>query len=118
MRAMVNRFIKCIEEIKKALKDFDITFELTEEEVQDLKDVNNALEPFEVAVKALCRRDATLVTAEKTIEFTIGVLKTMENNISQQLLEVKVLIVWYVLGSSTYHEPLKFNLNFVVCTSL
>ena len=89
LRAMLNRFIKCIDEIKKAMKDFNIAFELSDKQVQDLKDMCNALEPFEVAVKALCRRDATLLTAEKTIEFTIGVLEKMENNISQQLLEVK-----------------------------
>ena len=121
MRKMLCRFLKCREEIKKALRNFNIKFDFSEDEITTLKNICDALEPLEVAVKALCRRDATLLTAEKTITFTMKELEKMNNDISQQLLEVgfsfavstdlqQILLIllynfWYLQNYCRYQTP-------------
>ena len=63
-------------------------FELNDNEVKDIDDLCKALEPFEVAVKALCRRDSNLLKADKTIQWTIQALEKNDNSISKMLLAV------------------------------
>lgn len=89
LRAMLVRFNKCVNEIKTAMNDFDMDFELNDKDLEDLTDLCNALEPFEVAVKALCRRDSNLLKADTTHKFTIDSLREMDSHISRKLLEVR-----------------------------
>ena len=72
---MLERFYKLRHSIQKALIDLEqhnISF--SEDDMQLLLSVINALSPFKLGVEALCRRDANLLTAEATFSFMLSVL--------------------------------------------
>ena len=88
LRKMLCRFIKCVDVIKPIMMDFDMEFELSDQDIKAIEDLCNALEPFEVAVNALCRRDSNILKADTTIKWVIDSLKKSDNYISSILLHV------------------------------
>lgn len=58
---------------------------MKEEEFEKISDIANALTPLQVAVEALCRRDASLITADAVFLFTLQKLKDLKTDLSLQL---------------------------------
>ena len=68
LHSMVERFIKLEEPLNKVLDDLELQkLKLSSEEIQLLRDIVAALEPFNVATKLLCKRKCNLVEAEDII---------------------------------------------------
>lgn len=91
---MLERFYKLRNCVQKAIVDLkpDLTplqksLSLDEEELKTISDIVNALLPLQVAVEALCRRDANLITADAVFLFTLQKLKELNSNLSLQLFE-------------------------------
>jgi hypothetical protein len=71
---MINRFLLLEKSIRKALLDSDTTLDLwnfSGEELAILRHVANLLEPVELAVKALCREDVSLLQADASMKFVL-----------------------------------------------
>ena len=51
-----------------------------------LRDIVAALEPFKVATEFLCKRKCNLVEAEDIIKFTAAKLRTIDSELSRNLL--------------------------------
>ena len=84
---MIRRFLLLEKEVRHALLDISKPFDFSSGELKDLKDLADALEPLEVATNALSTRDATLVTAETVIEFTIETFEKLQSPIADDLKE-------------------------------
>ena len=66
---MVERIVKLRIPVHKALLDLNIDIKLNNEEFQQINTIVQALDPIKLAVQALCRREANLITAEATMKF-------------------------------------------------
>jgi wyosine [tRNA(Phe)-imidazoG37] synthetase (radical SAM superfamily) len=64
LHSMLERFDKVKNCILKSLIGSSISFD--EEELNMIHNLVTLLEPVKLAVEALCRRDATLLSADKT----------------------------------------------------
>ncbi|GBL94938.1 putative RNA-binding protein 19 [Araneus ventricosus] len=86
--AMIERFHKLKVCIDKALIDIGSETKFSNLEWSKIKDLIDSLQPFKLAVEALCRRDSTLLTAETTLKFILEKLLTQDTVLSAQLSEV------------------------------
>ena len=77
-------------EIRHALVEIDKPFNFSSGELNELKNLTDALEPLEVATKALSRKDATLLSAEAIIEFTLETYEKLDSPIASTLKEAFV----------------------------
>ncbi|GBO40057.1 hypothetical protein AVEN_85046-1 [Araneus ventricosus] len=67
--AMIERFHKLKVCMDQALIDKGSDTKFSDLEWSKIKDLIESLQPFKLAVDALCRRDSTLLTAETTLKF-------------------------------------------------
>lgn len=84
---MLQVFDKVFVCVQKALIDLraDITF--SEQETSIMKNAILALMPIKLAVEALCRRDANLLTTDAALSFLLDNLETIDGEISEALTE-------------------------------
>ena len=85
--SMIVRFLKLEEPLNKVLDDLELQkLKLSSEEIQLLRDIVAALEPFNVATEFLCKRKCNLVEAEDIVKFTEAKLRATGNELSRNLL--------------------------------
>ncbi|GBN96568.1 hypothetical protein AVEN_85187-1 [Araneus ventricosus] len=85
--AMIERFHKLKVCIDKALIDIGTDTTFSDLEWLKIKDLIESLQPFKLAVEALCRRNSTLLTAETTVKFILEKLVTQDTMLSAELSE-------------------------------
>ncbi|GBO18733.1 hypothetical protein AVEN_21860-1 [Araneus ventricosus] len=85
--AMIKRFHKLKVCIYKTLIDIESDTTFSDLEWSKIKDMIESLQPFKLAVEALCRRDSTLLTAETTLKFILEKLVTQGTMLSDELSE-------------------------------
>ena len=84
---MTERYIKLEEPINKVLDNLGLKkLKLSAEEIQLLRDIVAALEPFKVATEFLCKRKCNLVEAEGIIKFTAAQLCEIDSELTRNLL--------------------------------
>jgi hypothetical protein len=69
---MLERFDKVKNCILKSLIDLGSSISFDEEELNMIHNLVTTLDAVKLAVEALCRRDATLLSADTTISFMIN----------------------------------------------
>ncbi|GBM58559.1 hypothetical protein AVEN_255338-1 [Araneus ventricosus] len=84
---MIERFHKLKVCIDKAFIDIGSDTTFSDLEWSTIKDLIESLQPFKLAVEALCRRDSTLLTAETTLKFLLEKLVTQDKMLSAELSE-------------------------------
>ena len=89
MYEMVERFICLKKCIMKALLDLSIEHGISTTEFSFLNELKCALEPIKLAVEALCRKDATFLTAEGVFQFLFVELKRKSSLAEDLLCAVK-----------------------------
>ena len=62
---MIERFVRIQKAVRLALLEMGSDIVISDDEIEALKQLIQILEPARYAVDALCRRDATLLTAER-----------------------------------------------------
>ncbi|GBM34798.1 hypothetical protein AVEN_7846-1 [Araneus ventricosus] len=82
---MIERFYELKVCIDKALIDIGSDTTFRDLEWSKVKDLIESLQPFQLAVEALCRRDSTLLTAETTLKFILEKLVTQDTMLSVEL---------------------------------
>lgn len=88
MFVMLKRFYELRICVKPALVDMDQRFDFSNEDFELMKDIVDALEPFNFPVLNLCRKETTLVTAERTLELTLDILSNLDTEIAKELYEI------------------------------
>ena len=83
----VERIIKIKLPVQKALLDLGVQINLSGIEFFQIESITEALSPMKIAIEALCRRDANLITAEATIKFLLDELKKSPSYYSTRILE-------------------------------
>ena len=78
--AMLERFYEPKKEIKMAMVQVDVPFDLYEKEVKKINEMCEAPDPFKVAVDALVSRDADMLLSEKIIAFVLKKLGELKSN--------------------------------------
>ena len=84
---MIERFLKLKQCIPKALRVIRSTESITSKEWEALEEMRDVLRPFEIALKSLCSRDATLLTAEVSFKFIIKKLSEKNMPLAKSLKE-------------------------------
>lgn len=84
---MLERFYKLKNCVDKALIDIKSEIKFSDSEWSSIKNLVESLEPFKLAVEALCRREATLLTAETSLKFILDKLDKQSSCLSVQLSE-------------------------------
>ncbi|GBM96116.1 hypothetical protein AVEN_7992-1 [Araneus ventricosus] len=85
--AMIERFLKLKVCIYKALIDIGSDTTFSDLEWSKIKHLIESLQPFKLAIEALCRRDSTLLTAETTLKIILEKLVTQDTMLSAELSE-------------------------------
>ena len=88
--AMCKRFHELRYHVKHALIDMDKSFDFSEPDMKTIEDIVAALEPLQIAVTKLCRRDCTLVKAERILELTMETLSKLETDVGNQIYDAFV----------------------------
>ena len=71
LHSMAERFLLLEDPLNKVLDDLGLeSLKLSSDEIQLVREIVAALEPFKVATEFLCKRKCNLVEAEKIIMFT------------------------------------------------
>ena len=86
MFEMIDRFLLLKRCIIKALLDLSTAIDISETEFAFLDDLKCVLEPVKLALEALCRRDATLLTAKGIFSFLINEMKKRRSTMANDLL--------------------------------
>jgi hypothetical protein len=73
--SMIQQFLKIKDAIAKVLTDISPLLICSNDEVEVLLDIVAALEPVKLAAEALCRQNATLLTAEGIFKFLVSNLQ-------------------------------------------
>jgi hypothetical protein len=107
---MLERFDKVKNCILKSLIGSSISFD--EEELNMIYNLVTLLEPVKLAVEALCRREATLLSADTTISFMINNLgnsdlavqlkESLSRRMNQRRTQVFSLLQYLHKGNQTY----------------
>ena len=84
---MLERFYKIKKEIKVAMVQLDVPFDLSEKEAKEINEMCEALAPFKAAVDALASKDADMLLSEKIIAFVLKKLGKLQSNISKDLIK-------------------------------
>lgn len=82
---MLERFYIVRLCISKALIDLRSEIRFTETEWFAINDLKNSWQPLKLGVEVLCRRDATLITAETTVRFILEKLNNQSTPLSTKL---------------------------------
>lgn len=86
---MLERYIKLHDCVVKALKELRVPSSviISDKELDMIKSLHGALQPIRLVSEALGRRDATLMTAEGSLNFLLTKLKSQANPFATQLHE-------------------------------
>ena len=82
---MISRFLKLKDCIKKTLDDFNLTFDLSEYQMEQLVNIELALKPMALIVEVLSGNSVTLLSAATACDFAVNELERMDNEIAQDL---------------------------------
>ncbi|UYV71408.1 hypothetical protein LAZ67_8003037 [Cordylochernes scorpioides] len=82
---MLKRLLSMKSAIQKALIDVKANVRLTDEDFDIMTQIISALKPFRAAVATICRRDATLLTAEATVKFLLKELQAQYHSLRKDL---------------------------------
>ncbi len=84
---MCDRFCVLEKPIRKALVDVGDGLNIEEEELSIVLEIVDALKPVKAAVEALCRRDASLLTADAILSFAMNQLQQQNTGLSVALFD-------------------------------
>ncbi|CAG9128692.1 unnamed protein product [Plutella xylostella] len=85
MSDMIGVFLKLKNSVLKALIDWKSEISFSEDEIQTLSEIHNSLNVVRLAVLSICRRDATLHTADTTLKFLLKKLDEQNSALSFKL---------------------------------
>ena len=88
MFQMIERFILLKKCIFKALLDLSTAHDITQSEFLFLDEIMATLKPVKLAVEAMCRQNATLLTAEGIFLFLIREIKKQRTTLAKKLLSI------------------------------
>ena len=105
---MVERFDKVKICILKSLIDLNSNIYFEDDELSMIHNLVLILEPVKLAVEALCRRDATLLSADTTISFMMNNLgdirlkESLAKRINQRRTKLSSLLQYLHKGNQDY----------------
>ena len=82
---MIKAFVKVEAPLLVVLKDLDASLNLEEKDFEFAKELVKVLDPIFIASKTICRRDATLLTAEIVFKNLIQELEKQNTEFSLKM---------------------------------
>jgi len=83
---MLDRFVKINPQILCALKDLNLSHLLIQNDLEKIKSILNVLQPIKLAVEALSRRDANLLSSEGIFKFLFDSIKLNNDEFSKEMM--------------------------------
>lgn len=87
MEPMISRFLDVKDSIEKALVDLYSIHLWKSQNIPILCDILNSLQPIKLAVEALSRRNATILSSEAILQLMFSKLETQNSPLSLKLDE-------------------------------
>lgn len=87
LEAMVARFLRIRSAVVEALQELNLHYIWSESHSRTAIAILDALKPVRIAIEALSRNDATLLTGEGVLKFLFDTLKNNNTDLSKKLLE-------------------------------
>lgn len=85
---MLARFLQIKSTVKKSLIDINSDIKFSDAEIDILEHISESLQIMKITVEAICRREATLLTADTALKFCLRKLEAQsDNSYSTQLIE-------------------------------
>lgn len=84
---MLLRFYEMRKEVKVAMIQLDVEFNVSDAELTKIKEICDALAPLEMAVQYLCEKNANIILAERVIAFVTKKLDDFKTQIGDDLSE-------------------------------
>ena len=85
--SMISRLLTVRKSLCKAIIDINFKMEICELDWQVLEDISSCLKPIEMAISALCQRDANLLSAEGIFDFMFQKLEMVGSDFALELLQ-------------------------------
>uniref|UniRef100_A0A2A4J3N7 BED-type domain-containing protein n=2 Tax=Heliothis virescens TaxID=7102 RepID=A0A2A4J3N7_HELVI len=82
----LERFLKLKNCIVKALIDLKVQIIFSDSDWKDLEQFHEILDIVKTVLEALCRRDATLLTADVAIKFALNKLSNIDTHLSRKMI--------------------------------
>ena len=90
---MIERFLRLIEPLKRALIDLNFEHLWQNTSTTNARNILKALKPVQIAVEALSRHDANLLSSEGILKFLFTSLEENDSMLSTNLLnEIQIQI--------------------------
>lgn len=83
--AMLGRFLKLKISITKALIDLKTDIAFTDDDWRNIDEIHKILDVIKTVVEALCRRNATLLTAHVSLKFALKKIDEMKTPLSNKM---------------------------------
>lgn len=87
---MVKRYLEVADTVAIVCNEFGIENALGEDELSSLQDVVSILEPIEIALKKICARDSTLLTAHFAFKFIVAKLDGNFTDLGRKMKEAVI----------------------------
>ena len=85
---MLERIIQIKLPIQKALLDLGYEdINIRDQEIEVISSIVEAINPIKIALEAICRRDANLITAEATVKFLLDEMNKSHSNYNSRIQE-------------------------------
>ena len=85
---MLERIIQIKLPIQKALLDLGYEdINIRDQEIEVISSIVEAINPIKIALEAICRRDANLITAEATVKFLLDEMNKSHSNYYSRIQE-------------------------------
>ena len=100
---MITHFYDLRKPIEYAMVDMNLKFSFSPAKIDLIKDLIDALKPFNADVLKLCRQDITLVQAERILEILLDTLTSLDYEIANELYDRLVVHVSYRRNTEVIH---------------
>ena len=111
LHTMLERFLKIVNPVNEMLEEYNlISLMLTTEELDIVKSVVAALDPFKVTTNFTCSRKCNLASAEDIVRFTASKLEGNVDDLSGRLLE-RLIFTYNDRKNTTLVSLIKFFHN-------
>ncbi|CAH0730302.1 unnamed protein product, partial [Brenthis ino] len=82
---MLGQFLKLKISITKALIDLKTDIAFTDDDWRNIDEIHKILDVIKTVVEALCRRDATLLTADVSLKFALKKIDELKTPLSNKM---------------------------------
>ena len=84
---MIRSILRTQRQIKPALLAMEVYVDFTDDDLEAVEELSNALEPLKSAAWTVCKKNATIWDSERIMELIISEMQRSKSQINKQLFD-------------------------------